>query len=176
MGRGLFTPIFVCVPPPRTVPSSSRPLRTLGPSRGRSGTWRSRWGVWENEWGGHRIQIGVGGDLRTPPPSPKCFWGSFPTDVSLHPFLCLPPQIFALRVPEFFGGFSPLNSVCVPQFHGPPLPPTSLPPPPHFLYPPPLKIEGEMSSKPPASLDRILSDCRALREENALLAARIRNA
>lgn len=38
------------------------------------------------------------------------------------------------------------------------------------------QIEGEMSSKPPASLDRILNDCRALREENAMLAARIRNA
>lgn len=38
------------------------------------------------------------------------------------------------------------------------------------------QIEGETSAKPPASLDRILSDCRALREENALLAARARHA
>ncbi|XP_064359510.1 coiled-coil domain-containing protein 22 isoform X2 [Dromaius novaehollandiae] len=38
------------------------------------------------------------------------------------------------------------------------------------------QIEGETSAKPPASLDRILSDCRALREENAALAARIRHA
>ncbi|NXN93076.1 CCD22 protein, partial [Rhinopomastus cyanomelas] len=38
------------------------------------------------------------------------------------------------------------------------------------------QIEGETSAKPPGSLDRILSDCRALREENALLAARARNA
>lgn len=37
------------------------------------------------------------------------------------------------------------------------------------------QIEGELSSQPPASLDRILSDCRALKEENAVLAARIRN-
>lgn len=38
------------------------------------------------------------------------------------------------------------------------------------------QVEGETSAKPPASLDRILSDCRALREENALLAARARHA
>uniref|UniRef100_UPI000B4C855E coiled-coil domain-containing protein 22 n=1 Tax=Lonchura striata TaxID=40157 RepID=UPI000B4C855E len=38
------------------------------------------------------------------------------------------------------------------------------------------KIEGEASAKLPASLERILSDCRALREENALLAARARHA
>ncbi|XP_054664636.1 coiled-coil domain-containing protein 22 [Grus americana] len=38
------------------------------------------------------------------------------------------------------------------------------------------QIEGETSAKPPASLDRILSDCRELREENALLAARARHA
>ncbi|XP_071657358.1 coiled-coil domain-containing protein 22 [Patagioenas fasciata] len=38
------------------------------------------------------------------------------------------------------------------------------------------QIEGEMSAKPPASLERILSDCRALREENAALAARARHA
>lgn len=38
------------------------------------------------------------------------------------------------------------------------------------------QIEGETSAKPPASLERILSDCRALREENALLAARARRA
>ncbi|XP_065509371.1 LOW QUALITY PROTEIN: coiled-coil domain-containing protein 22 [Caloenas nicobarica] len=38
------------------------------------------------------------------------------------------------------------------------------------------QIEGETSAKPPASLERILSDCRALREENALLAARARHA
>uniref|UniRef100_A0A663FJM1 Coiled-coil domain-containing protein 22 n=1 Tax=Aquila chrysaetos chrysaetos TaxID=223781 RepID=A0A663FJM1_AQUCH len=37
------------------------------------------------------------------------------------------------------------------------------------------QIEGETSAKPPASLDRILSDCRALREENALLAAQARH-
>uniref|UniRef100_A0A8V5GRA9 Coiled-coil domain-containing protein 22 n=1 Tax=Melopsittacus undulatus TaxID=13146 RepID=A0A8V5GRA9_MELUD len=36
------------------------------------------------------------------------------------------------------------------------------------------QIEAETSSKPPASLERILSDCRALREENAALAARPR--
>ncbi|KAM6389914.1 LOW QUALITY PROTEIN: coiled-coil domain-containing protein 22, partial [Rhynochetos jubatus] len=34
------------------------------------------------------------------------------------------------------------------------------------------QIEGEASAKPPPSLDRILGDCRALREENAALAAR----
>uniref|UniRef100_A0A8U7NG05 Coiled-coil domain-containing protein 22 n=1 Tax=Corvus moneduloides TaxID=1196302 RepID=A0A8U7NG05_CORMO len=38
------------------------------------------------------------------------------------------------------------------------------------------QIEGETSAKLPASLERILSDCRALREENALLAARARHA
>ncbi|KAM7028184.1 LOW QUALITY PROTEIN: coiled-coil domain-containing protein 22 [Acridotheres tristis] len=38
------------------------------------------------------------------------------------------------------------------------------------------QIEGESSAKLPASLERILSDCRALREENALLAARARHA
>ncbi|XP_037267335.1 coiled-coil domain-containing protein 22 [Falco rusticolus] len=38
------------------------------------------------------------------------------------------------------------------------------------------QIEGEMSAKPPTNLDRILSDCRALREENALLVARARHA
>ncbi|XP_077645797.1 coiled-coil domain-containing protein 22 [Lonchura striata] len=38
------------------------------------------------------------------------------------------------------------------------------------------QIEGEASAKLPASLERILSDCRALREENALLAARARHA
>ncbi|XP_069738706.1 coiled-coil domain-containing protein 22 [Phaenicophaeus curvirostris] len=36
------------------------------------------------------------------------------------------------------------------------------------------QIEVETSSKPPATLDRILSDCRALREENSLLASRLR--
>ncbi|XP_068027237.1 LOW QUALITY PROTEIN: coiled-coil domain-containing protein 22, partial [Melanerpes formicivorus] len=35
------------------------------------------------------------------------------------------------------------------------------------------QIEGESSGKPPGSLERILSDCRALREENELLAARV---
>ncbi|KAM3656131.1 coiled-coil domain-containing protein 22 [Ammospiza maritima maritima] len=38
------------------------------------------------------------------------------------------------------------------------------------------QIEVEGSSKLPASLERILSDCRALREENAQLAARVRHA
>ncbi|KAF1612158.1 UNVERIFIED_CONTAM: Coiled-coil domain-containing protein 22, partial [Eudyptes pachyrhynchus] len=38
------------------------------------------------------------------------------------------------------------------------------------------QIEGETSAKPPASLDRILSDCRVLREENMLLAAQARHA
>ncbi|XP_014117350.1 PREDICTED: coiled-coil domain-containing protein 22 [Pseudopodoces humilis] len=38
------------------------------------------------------------------------------------------------------------------------------------------QIEGETSAKLPASLERILGDCRALREENALLAARARHA
>ncbi|XP_074387136.1 LOW QUALITY PROTEIN: coiled-coil domain-containing protein 22 [Zonotrichia albicollis] len=38
------------------------------------------------------------------------------------------------------------------------------------------QMEAEGSSKLPASLERILSDCRALREENAQLAVRLRHA
>ena len=137
MGRGLFTPIFVCVPPPQNCAQLIQTIEDTGTIQREIRDLEEQVGGL-GKWGGggqDRIQIGMGGDLRTPPPSPKCFWGSFPTDVSLHPFLCLPPQIFALRVPKLFGGFSPLNSVCVPQFHGPP-PPNFSPTPPSFFVPP----------------------------------------
>ena len=91
MGRGLFTPIFVCVPPPQncaqliqTIEDTGtiqREIRDLEEQVGGLGKWGGG-GTQNPDWGGGRFE--------DPPPLPKVLLGlfshrCFSTSLSLPP-------------------------------------------------------------------------------------------